>query len=59
MTLTRQIMTGLVLGIVTAALLAGPLAPWRETVLAGTGVAGTLFLNALKMVGGLMLPMLK
>lgn len=50
MTLTRQIMTGLVLGIITAALLAGPLAAWREPVLTGTGVAGTLFLNALKMV---------
>lgn len=50
MSLTRQILIGLGLGLITAALLAGPLAGWQDHVLSLTGVTGNLFLNALKMV---------
>lgn len=50
MSLTRQILLGLGLGLVAAALLSGPLAPWQDAALSITGVTGSLFLNALKMV---------
>ncbi|MEO6698258.1 MAG: dicarboxylate/amino acid:cation symporter [Paraperlucidibaca sp.] len=50
MSLTRQILIGLSLGLIAAALLAGPLAPWQDAILSLTGVTGSLFLNALKMV---------
>jgi Na+/H+-dicarboxylate symporter len=50
MSLTRQILIGLSLGLAAAALLAGPLAPWQDAVISLTGVTGSLFLNALKMV---------
>lgn len=50
MSLTRQILIGLSLGIFAATLLAGPLSAWQADVLSLTSVTGSLFLNALKMV---------